>query len=62
MYEQRCKTVLGKEVNSRVKRSVGGCVFCEVPLCKGGTARSDFILMMLITSNILCNMHGSDAT
>jgi len=34
MYESRCKKILGKKVEGRVKRSVGGCAFCDVPLCK----------------------------
>jgi hypothetical protein len=36
IYERRCKKVLGKEVKGRVKRSRGGCVFCDVPLCNEG--------------------------
>ena len=36
-YESRCRKVLGKEVGKgRVKRSVGGCVFCDIPLCSEG--------------------------
>jgi hypothetical protein len=33
IYEIKCKKVLGKEVKGRAKRSLGGCVFCDVPLC-----------------------------
>ena len=36
IYERKCKKVLGKEVNNRVARSRGGCIFCNVPLCKEG--------------------------
>jgi len=36
LYELRCKKVLGKEAKGRVKRSRGGCVFCNVSLCKEG--------------------------
>ena len=35
-YKLRCQKVLRKEVNSIPKRSVGGCVFCKVPLRKEG--------------------------
>jgi hypothetical protein len=56
LYESRCRKVLGKEVKGQVKRPRGGCIFCDVPLCKEA-----FILIMLITSNLLCNIHQSDA-
>jgi hypothetical protein len=40
-YEARCRKVLGKEVKGALKRPPGGCVFCDVPLCKeGGCWRS----------------------
>jgi hypothetical protein len=34
VYEFRCKKVLGKEVKGVAKIPVGGCVSCDVPLCK----------------------------
>jgi hypothetical protein len=36
--------------------------FAMCPSIKRGTAGRGFILAMLITSNLLCNIHGSDAT
>jgi hypothetical protein len=33
-YTAQRKRVLGKEVKGRVKRSLGGCIFCEVALCQ----------------------------
>jgi hypothetical protein len=41
-YELRCKKVLGKGVKGVAKRSVGGCVFCDVPLCKEGDCWTRF--------------------
>jgi hypothetical protein len=35
-----------ESLKGRVKRSVGGCVFCNVSLCKEGTAGSVSIQMM----------------
>ncbi|KAH8757109.1 hypothetical protein BGZ57DRAFT_646217 [Hyaloscypha finlandica] len=37
-YVLRCQKVLGKEVKAkgRANRSMGGCVFCNVPLCQEG--------------------------
>jgi hypothetical protein len=43
LFESRYNKVLGKEVKgSRVKRSIGGCVFCDVPLCKVGECWDQF--------------------
>jgi hypothetical protein len=40
-YEAKYRRVLGKEVKGTLKRPRGGCVFCDVPLCKeGGCWRS----------------------
>jgi hypothetical protein len=36
LYQSKCNRVLGKEVQGRVKRSIGGCIFCNVSLCKSG--------------------------
>jgi hypothetical protein len=36
LYKQRCQKVLGKAIEGRAKRSIGGCVFCDVHLCKVG--------------------------
>jgi hypothetical protein len=43
IYELRCKKVLGKEVEGgRVKMLFGGCVLCDVPLCKEGYSWSRY--------------------
>jgi hypothetical protein len=43
MFKSRCNKILGKEANnSRVKRSIGGCAFCEVALCKVGDCWNQF--------------------
>jgi hypothetical protein len=36
LYKARCNKVLGKGVKGQVKRSLGGCEFCKVALCKEG--------------------------
>jgi hypothetical protein len=36
LYESRCNKVLGKGSKGQVKRSLGGCVFCNVALCVEG--------------------------
>ena len=42
MFESRRNKVLGKEVKGRVKRSIGGCAFCKVALCKVGDCWHQF--------------------
>ena len=42
MFELRRNKVLGKEVEGRVKRSIGGCAFCNVALCKVGDCWNQF--------------------
>jgi hypothetical protein len=42
LYKQRCQKVLGKAIEGRPKRSVGGCVFCDVHLCKVGECWARF--------------------
>jgi hypothetical protein len=36
LYDQRCKKALGKATDGRAKRSIRGCGFCNVNLCKVG--------------------------
>jgi hypothetical protein len=43
LYESRCRKVLGKgDNNKRVKRSIGGCAFCNVALCAEGHCWSQY--------------------
>ena len=41
-YQLKYKRVLGKGVKGIAKRSVGGCVFCNVPLCQEGECWTRF--------------------
>jgi hypothetical protein len=43
-YKSRCQKVLGKAGNrsNKVNRSYGGCIFCNVNLCKDGHCWRDF--------------------
>ena len=41
-YQLKYKKVLGKEVKGVAKRSVRGCVFCNVPLCEEGECWTRF--------------------
>jgi hypothetical protein len=44
LYKLRCQKVLGKAVDTkaRAKRSYGGCVFCNINLCKEGDCWTRF--------------------
>jgi hypothetical protein len=42
LYEQRCRKALGKVVEGRAKRASGGCIFCDVNLCKEGQCWTRF--------------------
>jgi len=41
-YKLRCQKVLGKTVKGQAKRSYGGCVFCNINLCKEGECWTRF--------------------
>ena len=42
LFRSRCQKVLGKAIEGRAKRSTGGCVFCNVHLCKEGECWTRF--------------------
>ena len=41
-YRLKCQKVLGKTGSSKISRVKGGCVFCNVNLCKEGNCWADF--------------------
>ncbi len=41
-YIEQYKKVEGKKVERPPRRSIGGCIFCEVPLCKEGECWARF--------------------
>jgi len=63
MYKSRCKKVLGKGDKKRVKRSIGGCAFCKVPLCQEGSCWSryhsndaNYFVKLLVKYYVTCIM------
>jgi hypothetical protein len=51
-YQSKRQKIL-KKVESKVNRSYGGCIFCNVNLCRRGSVGLIFIAGMQITNKIV---------